>query len=159
LPHFVGRLAAAGAQGVVIFNRYLQPDLDINAGRVVARLELSDRAELNLTLRWLGILFGRVAASLAATGGVQQGQDVLKAIAAGADVVQIASVLYRNGVQSLGEMRQEVETWMLANNYASLEHLRGSLSQLHCSDPAAFVRANYTRAISRFAESSGATSS
>lgn len=154
LPHFVSRLVAAGAQGVVIFNRYLQPDLDVDHGRVVARLELSTRSELALTLRWLGILYGRIDASLAASGGIQRGQDVLKAIAAGASVAQVASVLYRNGVQALGDLRQDVETWMLQNNQPSIESLRGSLSQLRCADPAAFARANYTRAISCFNEAS-----
>ena len=154
LPHFVSRLVAAGAQGVVIFNRYLQPDLDVDSGRVVARLELSTRTELTLALRWLGILHGRVEASFAASGGIQRGQDVLKAIAAGASVVEVASILYRNGVQTLDELRQDVEKWMVANNQPSIESLRGSLSQLRCSDPTAFARANYTRAISCFTEAS-----
>ncbi len=154
LPHFVSRVVAAGAQGVVIFNRYLQPDLDVDTGRVIARLELSTHAELTLVLRWLGILHGRVEASLAASGGIQRGEDVLKAIAAGASVVEVASVLYRKGVQVLGDLRQEVEKWMVENNQPSIESLRGSLSQLRCSDPAAFARANYTRAISCFTEAS-----
>jgi dihydroorotate dehydrogenase (fumarate) len=154
LPHFVGRVVAAGAQGVVIFNRYLQPDLDVDTGRVIARLELSTHPELTLVLRWLGILHGRVEASLAASGGIQRGEDVLKAIAAGASVVAVASVLYRKGVHVLDELRQEVEKWMVANNQPSIESLRGSLSQLRCSDPAAFARANYTRAISCFTEAS-----
>ena len=122
--------------------------------RVVARLELSTRSELTLALRWLGILYGRIDASFAATGGVQRGQDVLKAIAAGASVVQVASVLYRNGIQALGDLREDVEKWMAVNNQPSIESLRGSLSQLRCSDPAAFARTNYTRAISCFAEAS-----
>ncbi|HEX4145464.1 MAG TPA: dihydroorotate dehydrogenase-like protein [Pirellulales bacterium] len=154
LPHFVSRLVSAGAQGVVMFNRYLQPDLDVDNGRVVVRLELSTRSELTLTLRWLGILHGRVEASLAASGGVQRGQDVLKAIAAGASVVQVASVLYRDGVQALGELHHDVEAWLNENNVPSIDALRGSLSQLRCSDPAAFARANYTRAISCFSEAS-----
>jgi len=152
LPHFVSRLVAAGAQGIVIFNRYLQPDMDVDNRKVVPRLELSSRSELTLTLRWLGILYGRVQAPLAASGGVQRGQDVLKAIAAGATVVEVASVLYRNGVQALADLHQDVERWMLASNHPSVESLRGSLSQLRCSDPAAFARANYARAISCFSD-------
>jgi dihydroorotate dehydrogenase (fumarate) len=105
---------------------------------------------LSLTLRWIGILRGRVPISLAATGGVHSGLDMLKAIAVGADVVQVASVVYRQGVEVLGRMQKECEAWLDEHEYPSIEQFKGTLSQAACGDPAAFARANYTRAISSF---------
>jgi dihydroorotate dehydrogenase (fumarate) len=150
LPHFVARLGEAGADGVVLFNRPLQPDINLASGRVVTHLALSTPDELNLRLRWLAILYGRVPTALAATGGVASAMDFLKALAAGADVVQVASVLYRRGVEAIGHLRAEAEQWLANNEFGSLKALRGMFSQLRCTNPAAFARANYTRAISSF---------
>ena len=150
LPNIVSRLVAAGADGVVLFNRYLQPDINLSRGRVVSHLSLSTPQEVGLTLRWLGILSGRVPTSLAASGGFASGVDVLKAIAVGADVVQLASTLYHRGIDALLDIRREAEEWLRQHEFPSIEHLKGTMSQLNCSDPAAFARANYTRAISSF---------
>ncbi len=150
IPNLVARLVEAGADGVVLFNRYMQPEINLNKKRVLAHVTFSTPLEAGQTLRWLAILYGRVATSLAASGGVASGTDFLNALAAGATVVQVASVLYRRGIDVLAEIRRDAERWLGEHEYPSTDALRGTLSQLHCSDPAAYARANYTRAISAF---------
>jgi dihydroorotate dehydrogenase (fumarate) len=143
LAHFAGRLAGAGADGLVLFNRFYQPDIDTEALEVVPALRLSDSSELLLRLRWLAILSGRVKASLAVTGGVHTGLDAVKAVMAGADAVQVVSALLKNGPERLATLRQELARWLEEHEYDSLAQMRGSLNLLHCPDPAAHERANY----------------
>ena len=145
------RLAEAGADGLVLFNRFYQPDLDLENLEVVPNLQLSSSQELRLPLRWIAILYGRVQTDLALTTGVHTVMDALKGLAAGANVVMMASELLRNGVNRLQVMRMGIEAWLVENEYESLDQLRGSLSQVNCSEPAAFERANYMRVLSSYA--------
>ncbi len=143
LAHFARRLAVAGADGLVLFNRFYQPDIDVEELEVIRSLHLSDPSELLLRLRWLAILAGRLEVSLAATGGVHSGLDVVKAVMAGADAVQVVSCLLRRGPEHLAVLRAELETWLEEHEYDSLAQMRGSLSLERCPDPAAYERANY----------------
>ncbi|HZR91285.1 MAG TPA: dihydroorotate dehydrogenase-like protein [Gaiellaceae bacterium] len=154
LAHTAARMVVAGADGLVLFNRFLQPDIDLEALAVVDRLELSRREELRLPLRWIALLHGRVPISLAATSGVHEAEDVLKALLAGADVAMPASALIRQGPAKLAEMVTGVERWLEDHEYESVEQLKGSMSQQSCPDPAAFERAHYMRAITGFGVSS-----
>lgn len=140
-------LTKAGADGLVLFNRFYQPEIDIEDLEVVPRLDLSTSAELLLRLRWLAVLFGRVRASLAVTGGVHSAADVIRAIMAGADAVQMVSALLMRGPQYLRTVLAEIESWMEAHEYESLRQMRGSMSLTHCPDPQAFERGNYIRVL------------
>lgn len=147
LPNLIIRLAEAGAAGVVLFNRFYQPDIDIEELEVVPRLRLSDSSELLLRLRWLAILSGRVDVSLAATGGVHTAADAIKSVMCGAHAVQLVSALLRNGPEHLRLVLDEMSAWMEAHEYESIEQMRGSMSLLTSPDPAAFERGNYIRII------------
>ncbi len=147
IAHFTRRLDEAGADGLVIFNRFYQPDIDIEELEVVPTLQLSESHELLLRLRWLAILSGRVKACLAVTGGVQSHRDVIKAVMAGAHAVQVVSTLLRRGPERLKSLRQGVETWMDENGYSSVKQMRGSMSLNRCPDPGALERANYMRVL------------
>ncbi|OFX35662.1 MAG: dihydroorotate dehydrogenase [Armatimonadetes bacterium RBG_16_67_12] len=147
MAHFATELDHAGADGLVLFNRFYQPEIDIEQLEVVPRLELSTSSELLLRLRWLAVLRDRVGASLAVTGGVHTVTDAIKAIMAGADVVQMVSALLRHGPDYLRTVRRDLETWMEEHEYASLAQMRGSMSHSRSPDPAAFERANYIRAL------------
>ena len=144
------RLAAAGASGLVLFNRFLQPDILLEELEVTPHLVLSTSDELRLALRWIAILRGRIKASLAATGGAHTAEDVLKLLLAGADCVMIASSLLRNGPKHVATLVSGVENWMNAREYASVEQMKGSLSQQACPDPAAFERSNYMKALTSY---------
>jgi dihydroorotate dehydrogenase (fumarate) len=152
LAHFAAALDRAGADGLVLFNRFYQPEIDIENLEVVPRLELSHSSELLLRLRWLAVLRDRVSASLAVTGGVHTAVDAIKAIMAGADVVQMVSALLRNGPDYLRAVRHDFETWMADHEYASLAQMRGSMSSARVPDPAAFERANYIRVLQGWRE-------
>jgi dihydroorotate dehydrogenase (fumarate) len=141
------RFVNQGADGLVMFNRFVQPDFDLETLEVVPHLVLSNSSELRLPLRWVAILWGRVPTDFAITTGVHSAQDVLKSIMAGAKVVMMASELLRNGVQRIGEILSELEAWMNEHEYESLNQMRGSMSQIHVADPAAFERANYAKAL------------
>jgi dihydroorotate dehydrogenase (fumarate) len=143
LGHFAHRLDEGGADGLILFNRFYQPDLDPENLQVLRTLALSTSSELPLRLRWLGLLSGRVRASLAVTGGVHTELDALKALMAGADAVQLVSVLLRRGPSHLKTLRAEVAAWMDTHGYESLAQLKGSLSLHSCPDPQAYERANY----------------
>jgi len=147
VSNFVGRLAKAGANGVVLFNRYLEPDINLQSLQVTPQLVLSTRHELRLPLRWIAILYERVSASLAATSGIHRGTDALKMLMAGADVTMLCSVLMRHGIDRLRAIEQEMVNWMREHEYESVEQLKGSLSHKNCPDPSAFERAQYMRAI------------
>jgi dihydroorotate dehydrogenase (fumarate) len=150
LPNFARRLATAGAAGLVLFNRFYQPDIDIEALEVRNRLELSTSTELLLRVRWLSILSPVLTCSLAASGGVHQTQDVIQALMAGAHGVQVVSEVLARGPQRLAELRRDLEHWLSEHEYSSLEQLRGSMSHARCPNPAAYERANYMRILQGF---------
>jgi dihydroorotate dehydrogenase (fumarate) len=143
LAGFAGGLAEAGADGLVLFNRFYQADLDPEALTVERTLHLSTPAELLLRLRWLAVLSGRLTASLAASGGVHTAFDAVKAVMAGAHAVQVVSALLQHGPEHLMTLRRELADWMEDHGYDSLSRMRGSLSLLRCPDPKAYERANY----------------
>jgi dihydroorotate dehydrogenase (fumarate) len=154
LPNVARRLVEAGADGLVLFNRFLQPDIDVDHMRVEPRLHLSSPEELRLPLRWIAILHGRVNASLAATSGVHFADDVVRLLLAGADAVMVASTLYRHGIGTLTTLIDGLRYWLESKEYASVEQIKGCLSQRRCPDPAAFERANYAKAITSFLDES-----
>lgn len=143
LPHFAARLDRAGANGLVLFNRFYQPDIDIEALEFAPTLHLSDSSELLPRLHWLAILSGRVSASLAVTGGVHTGVDAIKSVMAGAHAVQMVSALLRNGPPHLQTVREEMERWMEEHAYESLQQMHGSMNFLHCPNPTGLERTNY----------------
>jgi dihydroorotate dehydrogenase (fumarate) len=145
--HLVRRLDAAGADGLVIFNRFYQPDIDIDTMTLVTRPELSTSAELRLRLRWMALLHGRVRASLAVTGGVNTPDDAVKAILAGADAVQMVSAVLRNGLGHVAAVRAGVERYMESHGFASVADMRGRVRVAEADDPAAFERAAYIRTL------------
>ena len=144
-------LDEAGADGLVLFNRFYQPDIDLEKLEVVPDLVLSSPHEMRLPLRWIAILYDNVKASLAATSGISTGGDAIKMIMAGADVVQVCSVLLKKGVGELSVMLKDMQAWMNEHEYESVEQMKGSMSQRACPDPAAFERANYMKALSSYA--------
>ncbi len=145
LANFAARAVEAGADGLVLFNRFYQPDIDVETGAVVPRVELSQNWELRLPLRWLAILRPQLGAnaSLAATSGISSGADVVKALMVGADVAMMTSALLRHGPTHLHNVEGELRRWLHQHNYASLDEVRGSASQATAQDPTAFERANY----------------
>lgn len=150
LPNMARRLAQAGAKGLVLFNRFYQPDIDIEALEVVPHLVLSGSDELRLPLRWIAILFGRIETDFALTTGVHTAEDVIKGVMAGASVTMMASELLRSGIGRIGDILGEIETWMEEHEYESVEQMHGSMSQIRCAEPAAFERANYMRVLSSY---------
>ncbi len=150
LPHVACRFVEAGANGLVLFNRFYQPDFDLEELEVIPNLELSTSHDLRLPLRWIAILYGRVEADFALTSGVHTAQDVLKAMMAGANVAMLASALLRNGAGRLMHVLNDLQEWMEAHEYESIAQMRGSMSQRAVADPAAFERANYMKALNTF---------
>ncbi len=150
IPNVAKRLANAGAKGLVLFNRFYQPDLDLENLEVVPNLHLSDSHELRLPLRWIAILYGHVQADLALTSGIHTAEDVLKTMMAGASAAMIASELLQKGIGRAGEMLAEMTKWMEEHEYASVQQMKGSLSQRNVKEPAAFERANYMKALNSF---------
>lgn len=147
--HFAGEVVAAGADGLVLFNRFYQPDLDLETLDVTPRLELSRPGELRLPLRWIAILRPRMPdTSLALTSGVASGADVAKGLLAGADVVMTASEMLRQGPRRAAGILDELTTWMQASEYESVDQLRGSVAQHSVRDPGAYERAQYQRVLS-----------
>lgn len=144
------RLVQAGANGLVLFNRFYQPDLDLEKLDVAPNLVLSESVEMRLPLRWIALLYGRVPADLALTTGVHTALDVLKGVAAGASVTMMASALIHHGAGHIQTVLQGVEEWLISHEYESLNQLQGSLSQIHCGAPAAFERANYIRVVGSY---------
>jgi len=142
LPHFADQLDNIGIDGLVIFNRFYQPDIDVETLEVKRSLELSDSSEL-LRLRWLAILSGSVKASLALTGGAQTALDAVKAVMAGAHAVQMVSALLKNGPEHLGTVREGLSIWLEQHEYDSLKQMQGSMDLKKCPEPKAYERANY----------------
>jgi dihydroorotate dehydrogenase (fumarate) len=147
LAHFAQQLDVIGADGLVLFNRFYQPDIDIEALEVAPVLHLSDSMELGLRLRWLAILSGHVRASLAVSGGVHTCADAIKSVMAGAHAVQLVSALIAQGPRHIRTLVQELSEWMEKHEYASLEQMQASMSLQRCPDPAAFERANYMKVL------------
>jgi dihydroorotate dehydrogenase (fumarate) len=150
LPNFARRIVEAGANGLVLFNRFYQPDFDLNELKIVPSLDLSTSAELRLPLRWISILHGKINADFALTSGVHTANDVLKSMMAGAKVAMMASNLLRNSEQVIPSMLTELETWMKEREYASIKQMQGSMSQKSVKEPAAFERANYMNVLNSF---------
>lgn len=148
--HMAKRFADCGANGLVLFNRFYQPDLDIEDLSVIPDATLSHSGDSRLALRWIALLRGRLPLSLAATGGVHTGQDALKLLMAGADVTMVCSALMRNGIRHIETIEREMTEWMETHDYHSIRQLKGCLSQEHCDDPSAFERAHYVRAVGGF---------
>jgi dihydroorotate dehydrogenase (fumarate) len=141
------RLFQAGADALVLFNRFYQPDFDLDHLEVTPHLVLSDSNELRLPLRWIAILYGRVPVDLALTSGVHTHFDMLKGLMAGAKVTMIASELLHNGPQQIGHILHELARWMEEHDYESVQQMQGSMSQINVADPAAFERANYMKVL------------
>jgi dihydroorotate dehydrogenase (fumarate) len=148
--HFARRLEAAGANGIALFNRFYQPDIDLETLEVLPKLELSSSSEALLRIRWTALLYGRTKLSLAVTGGFHQTPDVVKALLAGADVVHLCSVLLKQGVGRLTEILTELEQWLIDHEYESISQLKGSVSQQHAIDPSAYERANYVEVLDSY---------
>lgn len=148
--HMANRLAQAGANALVMFNRFYQPDFDLESLQVVPNLVLSGSDELRLPLRWVAILYGQIDADMAITSGIHTSRDVLKALMAGARVAMMASELLQNGVPRIGEILREMARWMEEHEYSSVEQMIGSMSQRHVTEPAAFERANYMKTLASY---------
>jgi dihydroorotate dehydrogenase (fumarate) len=150
MANMASRLAKAGASGLVLFNRFLQPDIDLEELDVAPHLVLSTSDELRIALRWIAILRGRVGASLAATGGAHTPDDVTKLLLAGADCVMLASSLLIKGPAHIAALVSGLQRWMAERDYISVAQLKGSLSQQSCPDPSAFERANYMKTLKSY---------
>ena len=146
---FLGQVC--GADALVLFNRFYQPDLDLDNLEVVSSLSLSQPYELLLRLHWVAVLYGRIQTDLAVTGGVHEASDVLKTMMAGANVTMMASALLKHGIPHLAKVRRELGQWMNEHEYESIRQMRGSLSQRSAANPEAFERANYVKVLSSYA--------
>ncbi len=153
--HFAKRLETAGASGVVLFNRFYQPDIDLESLEIIPTLELSSSSEALLRIRWAALLYGRTQMSLAVTGGFHQSSDVIKALLAGADVVHLCSVLLKQGTGRLTELLSELEHWLDEHDYDSIQQLKGSVSQQHAINPSAYERANYVQVLDNYSSPAG----
>ena len=150
VAHIASCLSEQGADGLVLFNRFYQPDFDLERLEVAPRLVLSNSNELRLPLRWVAILYGRVKADLAITSGVHTSEDVVKGLMAGAKVTMMASELLQNGIRRIGQVLNEVVTWLNEREYESVAQMIGAMSQMHCAEPAAYERANYMKMLQSY---------
>jgi dihydroorotate dehydrogenase (fumarate) len=155
LANFAYRLDEIGIEGLVLFNRFYQPDIDIATLEVTPTVRLSDSSELLLRLRWAAILSRQISAGIAITGGVHNETDVIKSIMVGASAVQVVSALLRHGPEYLRILETNMRRWMEENRYSSIAQMRGSMSLFNCPDPLAFERANYVRTLQSFQVSRG----
>ncbi len=147
LANMAQRLVDAGANGLVLFNRFYQPDIDLEALEVTPHLVLSNSHELRLPLRWVAMLSGRIDVDLAITSGIHTYEDALKALLAGANVTMMASELLQNGVDRIADVLGDMAIWLREHEYDSVEQMRGSMSQRHVTEPSAFERANYMKVL------------
>lgn len=152
LPHFAKQLTDAGADALVLFNRFYQPDFDLDELEVVPNLKLSHPDELRLPLRWIALLYGRIPVDFALTSGVHSAEDVLKAMMAGANVAMMTSALLKHGPAYASQLLQDITTWMETNEYESIRQMQGSMSQQGIGRRAAFERANYIKVLSSYLE-------
>ena len=153
--HFAKRLEAAGANGIALFNRFYQSDIDLETFEVLPKLELSSSAEALLRVRWAALLYGKVNLSLAVTGGFHTLDDIIKALLAGADVVHLCSVLLKQGAAKLTELHHMLELWLHEHDYSSVEQLKGSVSYQYAIDPSAYERANYVQVLDSYSSPNG----
>lgn len=144
------RFDEAGADGLVLFNRFYQPDIDLDELEIRPHLHLSTPQALRLPMRWLALLFGRIRADLAATSGIHRAEDVIKMLMVGASVAQLCSVLLQRGIDHLRRLETQLILWLEAHEYESVRQLRGSMSQKHCADPSAFERAQYVKTLQSY---------
>ena len=144
------RLDEAGANGLVLFNRFYQPDIDLETLEIKPNILLSTPMAMRVPLRWVALLYGKLKANLAATSGIHRASDVLKMLMAGADVTMLCSTLIRHGARQIGVIERDMVAWMEEHEYASVAQMKGSLSQKNCDNPSAFERAQYMKAISQF---------
>jgi dihydroorotate dehydrogenase (fumarate) len=150
LANMAKQFDAAGANALVLFNRFYQPDIDLENLEVVPNVILSTPQSMRLPLRWIAILYGKIKADLAATSGIHTAADVLKMLMAGANVTMMASALLHNGIGHLSQVLREMEIWMEEHEYESVQQMQGSMSQKSVAEPAAFERANYIKALHSF---------
>jgi dihydroorotate dehydrogenase (fumarate) len=150
IANMAKRLDDAGANGLVLFNRFYQPDIDLDALEVTPKVLLSTPQAMRLPLRWIAILHGRIKADLAGTSGIHTGEDAIKMLMVGANVTMLCSALLKNGVNHLRTVEQEMRNWMEKHEYESVSQMRGSISQLKCENPTAFERAQYIRAVTTY---------
>jgi dihydroorotate dehydrogenase (fumarate) len=150
IPNVAQRLVNEGADGLVLFNRFYQPDIDLEELDVKPGVELSNSYANRLPMRWIGILFGKIKASLAATSGVHTAEDVLKLMMVGADVTMMCSALLMHGPEYIGKVLKDLERWMQEHEYESIEQMKGSLSHKSIANPSAYERANYMKALNRY---------
>ncbi|WP_414754790.1 dihydroorotate dehydrogenase-like protein [Anabaena sp. CCY 9910] len=150
MANMAKRLDDAGADALVLFNRFYQPDINLETLEVEPHVLLSTPQAMRLPLRWIAILYGRINAHLAATSGIHNGHDVLKMLMAGANITMLCSVLLRHGIEHIKYIEQEIRQWMEKHEYESVEQLQGSMSQKHCPNPSAFERAQYMRALQTY---------
>ncbi len=155
LANMARRFDEAGADGLVLFNRFMQPDIDPIELDVRPVPYLSSANDLRLPMRWIALLYGRIDADLAATGGVQHGVDAVKLLMAGARITQVCSALLRHGLDHLRTLEQELVAWMETQEYSSVEELRGTMSQIHCPDPSAYERAQYLKTLQSYRVDAG----
>ncbi len=147
IANIAKRLDQAGANGLVLFNRFYQPDINLEDLEIRTNIHLSTPQSMRLPLRWIAILYGRIKADLAATGGIHTAADVIKMLMVGADVTMLCSILLRKGIGAIRQIETDMCNWLSEHDYQSVRQLQGSMSQEHCPDPAAFERAHYMRAI------------
>jgi dihydroorotate dehydrogenase (fumarate) len=150
LANMAKRLDEAGADALVLFNRFYQPDINLNYLQVEPNVLLSTPHSMRLPLRWIAILCDRIRADLAATSGIHRGEDVLKMLMAGANITMLCSVLLRHGIKQIRVIEQEMREWMEKNEYESVQQMQGSMSQKNCPNPSAFERAQYMRSLSSY---------
>lgn len=155
LTHFAARLEQAGARGLSLFNRFYQPDIDLDSLQVAPRLHLSSSVECLLRIHWIALLRPQVTLGLAATGGFHDYRDALKALLAGADVVHLCSLLLQQGPDAIGPLLEAIHEWMKEKEYQSIQQLKGSLSYQHAIDPSAYERANYLHVLDSYSPSPG----
>jgi dihydroorotate dehydrogenase (fumarate) len=147
MAHMAKQLEKAGADGLVLFNRFYQPDIGLDELEIRPNVLLSTPQALRLPLTWIGILYGRVRLSMAATSGIHSAEDVIKLLLVGSDVTMLCSVLLRDGVSQVREIERDLREWLEYHEYESVNQMQGSMSQLRCPDPGAFERAQYMRAV------------
>ena len=157
LSRFARRLDGQGVNALVLFNRFYQPDIELETLEVSPNVLLSTPMAMRLPMRWIALLYGRVGANLAATSGIHHGVDALKMIMAGADVTMLCSVLLRHGIDHIRVLEREMREWMEDHEYESIEQIKGIVSQKNCPDPAVFERAQYMRALTNYPKSPSST--
>ena len=157
--HFARRADHHGADALVLFNRFYQPDIELETLEISPNVLLSTPMAMRLPMRWIAMLYGRIGANLAATSGIHRATDALKMLMAGADVTMMCSILLRRGIGHIAVIEREMLQWMEEHEYESVEQLKGSMSQKNCPDPSAFERAQYMRALSTYPRSATSTAS